>query len=61
MGLVIHELDVVWKNIGSFFQVVLSSCVSVLLYRDALSFDFIAAAPIVMTAVFEYAVDGPVD
>ena len=61
VGLVIHELDVVWKNIGSIFQVVLSSCVSVLLYRDALSFDFIAAAPIVMTAVFEYAVDGPVD
>ena len=61
VGLVIHELDVVWKNIGSIFQVVLSSCVSVLLYRDTLSFDFIAAAPIVMTAVFEYAVDGPVD
>ena len=57
VGLVIHELDIIWKNIGAIFQIIIATCASVIVYGDILSFDFIVATPIIMIAVVEYATE----
>ena len=54
VGLIIHELDAIFKNLATTIEIMLNTMISVMLFGKVLQPDFVYGTPIIMLSVLSY-------